>query len=297
MDQIDIVFITDNNYLPYGLTSIYSLLENTRKKTRIHCLLTDISSETVKETAKEINKKYPNTTFKFKDFDSDLLSGITPKLHISRAAYAKIFISEYFSFLDKVIFLDSDIIVRNDISDLWALFKNVDSTVSAVWNPGYNYDNKFMGLAEDVQTFNSGVMLLDLKKMRKNQDSEKLMEFIEEKNHLTSLNDQAAFNAVFARQWTELPLTWNVQYKFFLENYESIGIELNELKKIRENPSIVHFTTDRKPWMYRSAHPYKKEFISYYKLANGEFKTTDFSFRAIVRKIKEIILLRKASRD
>lgn len=280
--MISIALITDDNYFPYALTTIQSVLETTSEDLQIFCVVTDVNQE-------KINCAYnffQNDNIKFIYYDYSSISTIKPKNHVSLAAYLKILLPDILKNIDKVIFLDSDLYLLNDIKNLWSMFDD-KYFLQACWNPGYNYDNHVFGLDDSEKTFNSGVMLLNLEKIRLENKVIDLIDFIENKNELTFLNDQAAFNAVFAKEWGELPIKWNVQYKFYLGSYEYFSMSKSKFKEIINYPSIVHFTTSSKPWMFRNAHPFKKKFIKTYEQVNGKIYYKDISFNNFLKKVNE----------
>lgn len=265
MGKINIAFITDQNYLDYFLVAVNSLLEHTKSDLVVRAIITFPINESIKEKEKKISEKYENVSFSFVFFDeNNHLKEINSKNHVSKAAYAKIFLPNILNDTDKVIFLDSDLLILDDIKKLWQHFDNNEFTIGAVWDPAYNQDNKLLKLETHDKTFNSGVMLMNLNNMRINNDMTKLKEFIDEKNHLSYLNDQAAFNYIYAKMWFELPLRWNIQYRFYFSNNRYLNISKKGYSELMNEPGIVHFTSKSKPWQRRNAHPYKKRFLSYY---------------------------------
>lgn len=289
---IKVALITDENYFVPAIVTIKSLLSMTERKVHIKCIVTENFRNDLNKWAEEIADEFPNSQVEFLYFDDSRLKNVKTKWHISRAAYVKIYLPSILSQWDKCIFLDSDLLVNEDIGLLWDTFACNKETkeLAAVWNPGYYKDNKYMGLADNEATFNSGIMIMNLHKMRENKATEKLETFIKKYNHLTMLNDQAAFNAVYKKNWTALPLRWNVQFLFFAKSNRAIGIEKNELDQLRNNPAIIHFTTSSKPWKFRSLHPFKKEYLSYFlaiRDANYQDKVT---LKDSIKKCREYYL-------
>lgn len=263
-DKIRIVLITDENYFFPAMVTIDSLLNNTQKNVEIAVVV--FEKKDYSAYSKKYEKMYPNAKVEFIFFDKKNMVDVQEKFHISKAAYVKIYLPEILPDWNAAIFLDSDILVRKDIAYLWNYFTlfSTNDIIAAVRNPRYNYDNKYIGIDDNTQTFNSGVILMDLKKMREVDSTRKLELFLKKYNHLTSLNDQPAFNYVFKNCWYELPLEWNVQFSFFIKSSSYLQIEKEELIDLRKKPSILHFTTASKPWKYRSIHPYKNEYLRYY---------------------------------
>lgn len=282
MNIIKIALISDNEYFPFALTTITSIINNINSEYVIYCITCDINDLEINDA----KQKFKNYNVKFIEGNLNLVKNIRPKRHVSLAAYLKLILPEILPEEDRIIFLDSDLLVRKDISLLWNNFDE-NYSILAVWNPGYTYDNLVMGLSPEEKTFNCGVMLMNLKKMRYNNGPQKLLDFVERKNHLTILNDQAAFNAVYAKDWKQLPLTWNVQYKFFLQKYDSFNLTKEEQQEIINDPYILHFTSESKPWMFRNSHPYKKEFLRTYREVNNHIKYKDVNLKSLARKFKE----------
>lgn len=293
--QIKIALITDANYFFPALVTIRSVLKNTINKTDIRCILTEKVNFNLKEIENELERSYPNSSVEFIYYDDSKLSHVKPKFHVSRAAYVKIYLPEILSDWSKCIFLDSDLLIRKDIRILWenALKSNSGKEVAAVWNPGYNKDNAVMGLKLTDRTFNSGVLVMDLDLMRKNKSSLKLEDFIKNYNHLTVLNDQAAFNAVYKNSWEDIPLEWNAQFLLYLRRAKKIGVEKKELKKIRKEPAVLHFTTSSKPWKYRSMHPFKAEFLKYFNSIEGSKYLGKITLLDTIKRFREAFLLFK----
>ena len=281
--MIQITLITDKNYFKFALTTIYSILKKTQSDIYITCIVTDVPNEEILNAENFFRKKV-----KFLKFDDEVLKGVKTKNHVSRAAYIKILLPQIFPQTERIIFLDSDLLLNDDITELWNKF---DETyiLQAVWNPGYDYDNHILGLDENDKTFNSGVMLMNLEKMREMKISEALLKFIEEKNHLTRLNDQAAFNAIFAKNWGELDLKWNVQYQFYWLKSQDLKISNTQKREMLSNPSILHFTSHSKPWMFRNAHPFKSDFKKNFSEVNGNLTYEDISFKSLLQRVKEFI--------
>lgn len=288
MDNINIAFITDKNYITCFKIALLSLAEHTRYKLNVYCILTDPLSKNDRVFFNEFEKNHPYCSIKLISLGNENINFQT-KNHVTKAAFIKIKLPEILNNVNKLIYLDSDILILEDINNLWKNFQD-EVTLKAVWNPGYNYDNHVFGKGLDHKTFNSGVMLLNLYLMREKKSYKELYEFLENKNHLTKLNDQAAFNAIFT-DWQELPLKWNVQYVFFLEQRKNLGISRLELKRIKSSPSILHFTSNSKPWQFRNAHPYKREFLQRLTTIDSGFRYTDFSFQAFLKKLLEIVRL------
>lgn len=281
METLNVVFVADKNYYAPTATVILNILNNENREVFFDFYLIDVNSNGAEEFIAYfqdlgIEKKYINFKMHCIPFDVTLLDSLETRVHISSAAYAKAYINRILN-IDKAIYLDSDIVIIDSLSNLWGLF-NSDYMIQAVENPGYNYDNPYLGIDENDKTFNSGVMLLNLKKMRDNNVHEELIKFIQENHNKTKLHDQAAYNAIFARNWGKLPLRWNIQRIMFISTYKQLDVSKQDMCSLLDNPGIVHFTSRIKPWMFRCSQPYADVFIRYYELLFGNIVYQDKGF-------------------
>lgn len=286
--MINIVFVTDRKYYLPALVTLKSVMNSTNEKVNARVIGDFKLDKKEKSILEEMIVFYPNLQVKYLDFDINKFEGVKTKNHVSLAAYIKILLPEILSDFEKVIYLDSDLFVVEDIKNLWETSSD-GATILAVKSANYYQDNKVLGIEENQETFNSGVMVLDLCRMRENKDTKILMEFIREKNHLTKLNDQAAFNFLYKGQWKKLDPTWNVYAQYFLVSPSYMGYPRNIFKKIRRSPKIIHFNGPMKPWNYENIHPYKKNYFQFYSSITGIDKYVNKTRFPYFYKLMEII--------
>jgi len=186
---------------------------------------------------------------------------------------------------DKLIYLDVDTIVQDDISKLWntslgdyivAAAQDVGETVDCKWGGIANYEE--LGLSAKTKYFNSGVLVINPKRWRDEGISEKVIDALRIHKKYVQLADQYGLNVVLANQWLQLDPKWN--WFAFKEN---------------ENPYLVHFL-DIKPIFttYNSKEVYREEFYKYLALTPWKnFKPINGNkryLRKIVNKIKKAFL-------
>ncbi|MES2426942.1 MAG: glycosyltransferase family 8 protein [Bacteroidota bacterium] len=156
--------------------------------------------------------------------------------------------------VDKIIYMDVDIIVKDDISNLWninlgdytiAAVQDVAKTVDCEWAGIPNY--KALGIPAGSKYFNAGVSVINVNKWRDGNIGNKVIEALHLHKKHVILGDQYGLNVVFANKWLELDPKWN--WFAFAEN---------------ANPSLIHFL-DIKPIFktYNSQEAFKEEFFKY----------------------------------
>jgi lipopolysaccharide biosynthesis glycosyltransferase len=262
---------------------LVSLLENCikNKPCEIAVVNDNISEENI--TKLETTLFEYSVPIRLIEFESKVFSHLTPKNNKTLAAFHRIFLSEFYSAdIEKVLYLDCDIIVRKDISELF----NTDISnyiTGAIQNDGLYYQKK-LGIPEENLFFNSGVMLVNLTMWRKFNIQKKLIDYIENNFELMFRNDQDALNAVLVNDWLTLNPQWNTHLYFFTSPH-LCRYDPELLQQILKDPAVVHFTTQNKPWFYIGKHPFKKEYYKYLKLtAWKNYIPADKTFLNIFRK-------------
>ncbi|MCC5931177.1 MAG: glycosyltransferase family 8 protein [Cyclobacteriaceae bacterium] len=185
--------------------------------------------------------------------------------HASYANYYRLFLSELLPVeITKVLYLDCDLIVLDDILPIWNI--NLENNFAAVCYPliinSYNYPTRNI-------EFNSGVMLINLEVWRNSNVIEKFINYIH--NNMPNIRfwDQDVLNGVIGSSIT----TFDDRYNCTLKT-------LNRINAI--NPVIIHFIGTHKPWHYYCDHEMKyvyHEYRKYTLLRPIVFKERTFYYR------------------
>jgi lipopolysaccharide biosynthesis glycosyltransferase len=169
---------------------------------------------------------------------------------VSPMTYARLQLHESLeSSIERVIFLDSDILVLDDLEDL----SSVDlhgQTIGAV--PDAHVDPALRkglkrpeheGVPQLAGYFNAGILVVDLPKWRANGIADRALRYLSEHANLP-YGDQDALNAACDGIWMRLPSRWNFQLH---HASRIVGMPAHD------RPVIVHFVTQWKPWKVSSA--------------------------------------------
>lgn len=262
-DKIAVVMICDTNYVVPTCVTLTSLKLNKKVETNYHIhILTD--------NLKKEDKKYLYM-LDSDDFEISIIEGNMENLKdlhtktsknnycvATEAALLKFEIPQLVTNYDKVIYLDGDIICRKDLTGLY-ITKLTTQYAAVVMDSGKLYSNREL-VQNSPKYFNSGVMLLNLKKMREDNITEKLIE-TKKKMQDRSLMDQNVLNVVFGMNTKLLPIKYNFLYinllraeknKYFTmqELNEMYGTDYESLDMIRKDSYIIHFSSKDKPWKF-----------------------------------------------
>jgi len=196
------------------------------------------------------------------------------KNDVTTAALLKFKIPNMLNHHSKVLYLDGDVIVLSDISELFNT--NVENYYACVIRdtPQIMYKKRSHGEQFGNSYFNSGVMVLNLAKMRDNNISKKLIDE-KAKSQDISLMDQDVFNIVLKGHVKYIPLKYNVCYSLLAWNTQRYTMKtLNDifatnyldLNDILKDTIILHFASPYKPWKYYDI-PLGDLWLQYYYLS------------------------------
>ena len=248
-EKFHIAYITDDNYAMPTAVSIVSLLENKAANISyvVHLILDNVSDQN-KDRFKEIS--YPNCEIDIIDADSSAYQEFQKNkvnLHVSKSALLKFNLPEIFSDIDTLLYIDGDTLIIQDISELFKI--DLSKYYAGVVD---NFEALMFSTLS--RYFNNGVMLLNLKKMRADNMTTKLIDY--RKNGLNYFMDQDAFNIVFNEEVLFLSSKYNFRVPKFLEtDFEEFNEEFCDNKYIDENEclmdqKILHAVRQLKPWKY-----------------------------------------------
>lgn len=264
---INIVLITDSRYVtptrvtmlsaiknkcPESLYHFYIITENiTKKDTEDLLRLKEISPKTI-----EINI--------LQQQEPDLPYENMQRFLQYKVGMHKIYLPQVLPTLDKVIYMDSDIIVLKDLQELFA--QDVEGLYATVAKDGIYYrfpkEMAEMGLDKRGFYFNSGVMLYNLEQQRKDNIVSKLVDYIN--THTDFFGDQDVLNVVFGDKLKLMSYRYNCISTFFEADdlnflSEYFGEYLpKDTFDIYENATIIHYAGD-KPWQENYKPQYLKE--------------------------------------
>ena len=254
MNTVHVALATDRNYLNYALTACASMLHYTSREVVLHLLHEALAPEDVARF--EALPHYGKFTVRphkveaafFKDW---------PPMRWSICTYYRLILPEIVPELDKILYLDCDLLVVDDIGKLFD-FDLGGKTCAAVATRLRRKHYDAIGLAPERPYYNAGVMLFDPSKMRRENHVARFISLFEELGDRIKYPDQDILNLAYLDDCLKLPLRWNLNSSVYrnspLEPHYSCEDTIAALK----DPAIVHFTGRHKPWLFfaTTRHPY-----------------------------------------
>jgi lipopolysaccharide biosynthesis glycosyltransferase len=285
--EVVVACACDDNYAMPLSVMLHSAGKHLRTGSRLTVYFIDGGlSENSWQALRETLADLPVNVFSV-DPDYSLVEHLHTSHHVTPAAYLRLLTAEMLpDFVTRAIYLDPDVLVCDDLTWLWELPLDdryclavpdiacpyVDAEAGcenfrlanpylAAFRPIPNYRD--LGLDPASEYFNSGVMVLNLARWREDQVAAQLLDCLESNREHVWCWDQYALNVVFHQSWGRLPLRWN-QGAHMLDypSPERSPVDPEEFRRMRDDPAIIHFTTEFKPWHWHWMHLRGDRFFS-----------------------------------
>lgn len=268
--QINIILCTDDFYvIPCGITMFSICYNNSHHNICFH-ILADKVKENKKNELENMIKSFGQSVYFYK-VDETLLGDVPVDNRFRKSIYYRLLMADILpDNINKILYLDSDVIVRGDIQEIWE-YDISDVELGAVLDQSCddirNYNRT--GLPPYSGYYNSGVLLINLDAWRKHNTGRKCINYVNINANTVIYPDQDALNVITNEKWIELPFHYNTQAFMFYRPSEILARKeyIDRMIKASENPLIIHYTDARKPWMEGCKHPFTSEYLIYKRLS------------------------------
>ena len=250
---MNIAIAFNHKYTKYAYVLLTSLFENNRDtQIEVYILHHDLTAQD-KKLLLELAEVYVQKI----DFKEVNLEGYKEVLPTTEAwsveMYYRLLIGEILpEAAERVLYLDVDMIVNCNLKELYEI--DLQGNELAVADDPMiqgNYsrvqEKLFSDIEPEVRYFNSGMLLMDLNRIRKNHCFKGYLKFAEEQNYELTNPDQDILNALHCG--TVLFVNnhiWNVFS-------QCAAMEGKDYTDIKQNGGIIHFA-GRKPWNSNGMH-------------------------------------------
>ena len=292
MQIINICYASNNNFVKYLATSMLSMLDTLEQNIFINFyIINDGISQNNLDKLHKLTKQYENSC-KLVDFKVNSDNYLTKYYNVKdfhHSIYLRLEIFNFLAHLDKVLYLDCDTIILNNIEELYN--ENIDGYIAGVVPEHLrikahlpailNLDRKLNKNEYKWKYFNSGVLLINLKKINVEELKVEIKKINEKYGKNFEFPDQDLLNILWLNKVKYLPLKYNIVSCMYVEN--NFLYKTEDKKIIYEainSPFIYHFTGP-KPDSFLCFHKGQKKFLHYFK------KTTFYD----ISKFKNFFLI------
>jgi len=236
---IPIVFCFDHKYSIYAAVSIFSVLSTTDVPVKVYCIVPSSDVDNVSSSLQGLNRISP--------YSITVIGGDDVRFqewkevaHISRATYLRLLIPDLIK-EDKVIYLDSDLLVLSGLSELYSIPTD-QYFFAGVFDPAGASTSKLPRAAGDVY-INAGVLVMNLDGLRRDRFLERCVEIHSSHPGLVTWLDQCLINKYAENKKVVIDPRWNRQvfaHAINQRDWTSIASS--------DGSSIIHFLGQVKPW-------------------------------------------------
>lgn len=261
---VPVVFAADDNYVPQLTTTVYSAMKNADPSYFYDVVVLQRNIAWDKqERLRDFFKQFPNMSLRFTNVERELSEHdlSTNNAHISIETYYRFLIQKLLPFYDKVLYLDSDIVINGDIAKLYntdlqgkllGAIRDIDflANLNVKHGKRMGYAKNVLKMKNPYDYFQAGVLVLNTKAMRERYTIRQWLTYAS--NPAFIYNDQDVLNAHCEGEVLYLPWEWNVVHdcggrvgNLFVQAPNDI---YDAYMRSRNNPQIIHYAGFQKPW-------------------------------------------------
>ena len=281
INNVHIAVSIDKKYIYTFIVYLTSLLDNKAKSSfyTIHILSDNSTINKAKDKIDKVIKKFGNDSINIKYYNLEGEFKSAQVGVIPFASYYRISLPSKLLDIDKVIYTDTDMINFKDLSEMYNIKFKEKMYICAP----LDYHNVISELKPyGIRTkkyINSGIIIMNLKEMRKDDIETKMRNFIKT-NRLANF-DQTVINAICYKNTQILPYKYGIfafdslDQLIELNNAQDIMYRFNESELIQafKEPTLFHYYGKLKPWAnYSSYKVYNRKYWWYYAKMSGFYQ-------------------------
>ena len=242
--RVDLFFACDDNYIPFLSVALSSIQKHMSPQNNYRAVILYANNINL-DNQEKITLKYskPNFEIIFRNIHSEI-EHFSESLHTrdyySKATYYRLLIPNLYPNIDKALYLDSDILVLDDIANLYNTNLE-DNLVGAIHDgavetigPFQDYVVNTIGCKTQQDYFNAGVLLMNLEKMREIDFENKFLKLLSRVTFNVA-QDQDYLNVICKDRVAKIDFKWDVM------PFENLKQDLQDIK-------LIHYNLSSKPW-------------------------------------------------
>ncbi len=278
---MNILISVDNKYLEIAKVMLFSLKNNVSEKINVYVLYQ--GDNNAFDQFKNVMKKMGINAFKI-EVEEGLVQGLTVGFHYSAAMYFRIFAHLLLpENIERVLYLDADLIIKKDITSFYN--QDFEDKYMVVCCDKYceredvSKQKEKLGISKEHKYFNSGVLLMNLEKMRKDISKELLLSYIVRLQDKLLYPDQDILNTIY-----ENKVKYNDYSEYNFQTFKKDKVSNSQLK----DAYTLHFVGEEKPWQYNGIISDISKYFWFYKCRMNKVYVLEYGYTYILGIAYEI---------
>ena len=277
METIDLLVSLDENYLPQLRVMLYSAsLNNPGVHFRVFLLHRGFSTELLSSLSRQL--EVLDMELRAIRVDERLFENAPVMKQYPQEMYYRLLAAQLLpEDMDRIIYLDPDILVINPLTPLWRLDMGGKLFAAAAHTGMTELANNVnrLRLGTERNYFNSGVLLIDLASCRAEVEPEEIFSYVSEHADELVLPDQDVLNALYSSRILELDdALWNYDARNF-KNYLMRSNGVADMEWVIEHTAVLHFCGRAKPWKPHYRHRFGMLYLHYEQLTRRALPELD----------------------
>ena len=277
---LNVAYHSSDFFAPVLATSLASLFENNESFDEIHVYIFEYPMNEENKTKLDLLAEQYGRKLHYilmPDINRIENLGLAEVKHTGWFfySYVKLYLNDFLpQNVERILYLDSDILVVDDLTELWEMDLQNHVAAGVIDCIGEKYYD-LLGLGDETFYCNCGMILEDLKAWREKKIGDKVREYCKKNGGYVFFMEQTAFNAGTQGDLLILHPKYNMYTMMELVSYE----ELMKLRKVERyytkkeieeavaHPAIIHLTNTfmlaNRAWYEGSKHPRVREYQKY----------------------------------
>lgn len=269
-DKLHIALAFDESYI----TQVYALINSIFYNNRDNFLVFHVIATGINDAEKKGLQKFiiaNNSEIYFYNIDEEHLGNhLYTSDAYSIATYYRLFFPSLLpSYINKVLYLDSDIIVIGDLKELY----NIDTgnlPIAVASDPCLDVRHE-LNIHSSEEYFNAGVMLINIKTWIDQEVTENAVKYLIDNPEKIKLVDQDALNATLIGKWYKIDRRFNFTW---LHEYLQTPTKI-----LLKDVVIIHYITPKKPWHFLTRNKFRYLYHYYLKKSPKAYEKKYVDFK------------------
>lgn len=261
---IPVVLAANDYYAPILCTCLESMREHMTRENQYDIVVfhTNISKHNQNKVGSTFGDM-SNVRLQFVNISSIVADyKLDAREHITTETFYRFLILDIMKDYDKVIYIDCDLVVNEDIAKLYHI--NMGNNLIAAtldadfigqlnipWATTLDYSKETLKLKNPYKYFQAGVLMFNVPEMRKKTSVKELLEIADQ--DLYRYSDQDILNVLCQGRVTYLDLRWNHIFDCYGERVKNVIVWdpvylYEQYMEAKKNPYIIHYAGFCKPW-------------------------------------------------
>ncbi len=278
---MNLLFIITSDYIEKLKTLLFSIkLNNIKEHIKTFLIVEEENTFKKTDNLKEFCKLL-NIEISFIRVPEKIFFNAPVSKRYPRMVYYRLIAQDFLpKNLKRILYLDCDILCINSLKNFYNLnFENnyyiaADHHINKNLKISAAFNNIRLGNYGGKNYFNSGVLLMNLVKLRKQGNLKKISDFINKNNFQLFFPDQDILNGLYGNRIKPTKdIYYNYETKFF-SIYKFFSSGTIDLNWVINNTVFLHFCGKEKPW---------------FKLYKGKFSALYKHYQHLVKRIDQIV--------